>query len=165
MAESEDTVAAASAGEVEESKLPERLEKLELDATAAKVEKPAISFSIWPPSERTRKAIVNRLIENLTTQSPMSKRYGTVPAEEAAVTARQVEEESFAVAGGDKAVDDDGIEVLQVYSKEISKRMLEVLKARGSSGTDLDKGGLQSEEAASTAAPTEEASSVDNEFN
>uniref|UniRef100_A0A7N0SXG7 WPP domain-containing protein n=1 Tax=Kalanchoe fedtschenkoi TaxID=63787 RepID=A0A7N0SXG7_KALFE len=164
MAEAEEAVAAAKTGEVE-SGLPEKLEKLELDAAAAKVEKPAISFSIWPPSERTRKAIVNRLIENLTTQSPMSKRYGTLPAEEAAVMARQVEEESFTVAGGDKAVDDDGIEVLQVYSKEISKRMLEVLKARASSGADLDKGGLQIEEVASTAAPTEEASSVDNESN
>ncbi|KAL9667147.1 hypothetical protein QQ045_001496 [Rhodiola kirilowii] len=147
------------------SEVESKLEKLELDA-AAKVEKPVISFSIWPPSERTRKAIVSRLIENLTTQSPMSKRYGTLSDEEAAVTAKQVEEESFEVAGGDKAVDaDDGIEVLQVYSKEISKRMLEILKAKASCGADLDKGGLQSEEAASTAAPTEEASSVDNESN
>uniref|UniRef100_A0A7N0TR60 WPP domain-containing protein n=1 Tax=Kalanchoe fedtschenkoi TaxID=63787 RepID=A0A7N0TR60_KALFE len=162
MAESEGEVVAAKAGEVDS--LPEKLEKLELDAATTKVEKPAISFSIWPPSERSRKAIVNRLIENLTTESPMSKRYGTVPAEEAAVTARQVEEESFAVAGGDMAVDDDGMEVLQVYSKEISKRMLEVLKARASGGADLDKGGFQSEEV-STAAPTEEASSVDNESN
>lgn len=159
MAELEDTHTATTIEEVE-SKLQE---KLDLDAAPTK---PTISFSIWPPSERTRKAIINRLIENLTTHSLMSKRYGTLPVDEAEVTAKQVEEESFAMAGGDKVVDDDGIELLQVYSKEISKRMLEVLKARASGGMDLRKDGLGSDDATvSTAAHTEEASSADNESN
>lgn len=151
MAGSDDEVAASGAGKVES-----KLEKLDIDDSTvearAKVgSKPSISFSIWPPSERTRKAIVSRLIENLTIQSPISKRYGTLSAEEAEVTAKQVEEESFTVAGGDKKVDDDGIEVLQVYSKEISKRMLEVLKARSGGNADMEKEGSVNEKVASSA--------------
>lgn len=34
------------------------------------------------------------------------------------------------MAGNTASTDDDGIEILQVYSKEISKRMLETVKAR-----------------------------------
>lgn len=34
------------------------------------------------------------------------------------------------MAGKAATTDDDGIEILQVYSKEISKRMLEKVKAR-----------------------------------
>lgn len=34
------------------------------------------------------------------------------------------------MAGNTASADDDGIEILQVYSKEISKRMLETVKAR-----------------------------------
>ncbi|KAI6689086.1 hypothetical protein NL676_025914 [Syzygium grande] len=89
-----------------------------------------------PPSEmeetRTRDAVVARLIETLSAPSVLSKRYGTVPQDEAASAARAIEEEAFNAAGGAAAADDDGIEVLQIYSKEISKRMLDSVKARAS---------------------------------
>ncbi|KAI3440378.1 uncharacterized protein J3R85_003720 [Psidium guajava] len=96
------------------------------DATPA----PNVAFSIWPPSQRTRDAVVTRLIETLSTPSVLSKRYGTLPQDEAASAARVIEEEAFNAAAGAAAADDDGIEVLQIYSKEISKRMLDSVKAR-----------------------------------
>ncbi|GER40199.1 MFP1 attachment factor 1 [Striga asiatica] len=101
------------------------------NTTASVAEKLSnISFSIWPPSERTRDAVRHRLIETLSSPSILSKRYGTVPREEAADAAKVIEEEAFEVAGKGATADDDGIEILQVYSKEISKRMLERVKAR-----------------------------------
>lgn len=97
-----------------------------------------ISFSIWPPSLKTRGAVVNRLIETLSNPSALSKRYGSIPHEEASSLARQIEEDSFAAAASDAAtslVGDDGIEILQAYSKEISKRMLDAVKARSAASS------------------------------
>ncbi|KAK4801973.1 hypothetical protein SAY86_000176 [Trapa natans] len=96
---------------------------------------PSVTFSIWPPSQRTRDAVVTRLIETLSTPSVLSKRYGTIPPHEAASNARLIEEEAFAAAGGTASADDDGFEILQIYSKEVSKRMLECVKSRSPSTT------------------------------
>ncbi|KAL3634160.1 RNA polymerase III-inhibiting protein maf1 [Castilleja foliolosa] len=89
-----------------------------------------VSFNIWPPSDRTRDAVRKRLIETLSSPSILSKRYGTVSHEEAVEAAKIIEEEAFEVAGKTATAEDDGIEILQVYSKEISKRMLDKMKAR-----------------------------------
>ncbi|KAL8492040.1 hypothetical protein ACS0TY_023597 [Phlomoides rotata] len=94
-----------------------------------------ISFSIWPPTERTREAVRNRLIETLSSPSILSKRYGTVSREEAVEAAKVIEQEAFEEAGKAASADDDGIEILQVYSKEISKRMLDTVKARSGETT------------------------------
>ncbi|CAN4092641.1 unnamed protein product [Withania somnifera] len=94
-----------------------------------------ISFSIWPPTQRTRDAVINRLIETLSTPSILSKRYGTLPQDEASDTARRIEEEAFAAAGSMTTSNDDGIEILQVYSKEISKRMIDTVKSRSADST------------------------------
>ncbi|PKA59857.1 MFP1 attachment factor 1 [Apostasia shenzhenica] len=109
---------------------------------------PTISVNIWPPTQRTRDAVINRLVENLSSPSILSKRYGTLPADEASAVARQIEQEAFAVAsasspssaagddaGRTEASIDEGIEILQIYSKEISRRMLESVKARASSAS------------------------------
>ncbi|KAG7943524.1 hypothetical protein I3843_15G044700 [Carya illinoinensis] len=98
----------------------------------------SLTFSIWPPTERTREAVVNRLIETLSTVSVLSKRYGTLPHDEADAAARIIEDESFSSASGSASADDDGIEILQVYSREISRRMLETVKNRGTSGSTAD---------------------------
>lgn len=101
-----------------------------------------VSFSIWPPTERTRGAVTTRLVETLSAPSILSKRYGTMAAEEAAEAAKRIEAEAFEAAGGAVAEGGDGgdgIEVLQVYSKEISKRMLEAVKAR-SAGAGVEVG-------------------------
>lgn len=129
-----------------------------------KPEKVSVAFSIWPPTQRTRDAVIDRLIETLTTPSVLAKRYGAMPADEASATARLVEEEAFTAAGGSPNADDDGIEILQVYSREISKRMLEAVKMRAASGSTADEA-PQSPVAASVAASTisEEISSVKTE--
>jgi hypothetical protein len=99
----------------------------------------SLTFSIWPPTQRTRDAVVNRLVETLSTVSVLSKRYGTLPQDEASVAARLIEEEAFAAAaGGSFSSEDDGIEILQVYSREISRRMLDTVKNRAASGSAAD---------------------------
>ncbi|KAF5195432.1 Wpp domain-containing protein, partial [Thalictrum thalictroides] len=106
-----------------------------------KFDKMNISLSIWPPTQRTRDAVINRLIETLAAPSILSKRYGSLSTEEASIAAKSIEEEAFVIACKTVTVEeeqqtsstnkeDDGIEILQIYSKEISKRMLEVVKAK-----------------------------------
>ncbi|KAG7594322.1 WPP domain [Arabidopsis thaliana x Arabidopsis arenosa] len=94
-----------------------------------------ISLRIWPPTQKTRDAVLNRLIETLSTESILSKRYGTLNSDEANTVAKSIEEEAYGVASNAVVSDDDGIKILEVYSKEISKRMLESVKAR-SNGND-----------------------------
>ncbi|XP_073046509.1 MFP1 attachment factor 1-like [Primulina eburnea] len=109
--------------------------QLDATSTTAAPKHTNVSFSIWPPTERTRDAVRNRLVETLSSTSILSKRYGTLSREEAVDVAKRIEEEAFESIGATAATDDDGIEILQVYSKEISKRMLETVKARsGESG-------------------------------
>ena len=120
---------------------------------AAKLGPAGVSFTIWPPTQRTRDAVINRLIETLSTPSVLSKRYGTMPPDEASAAARQIEDEAFAVAGGSSTSDSDGIEILQVYSKEISKRMLDTVKSKATAGSPaVDNGVAQTP--ASEVAPT-----------
>lgn len=81
-----------------------------------------------------------RLVETLTTDTVLSKRYGSVSTEEAEESARLIEQEAFGAAqtehesrfgsgSGSNSVE-EGIEILQVYSKEVSRRMLEFAKSR-----------------------------------
>ena len=76
------------------------------------------SLSIWPPSQRTRDAIVRRLVQTLAAPSVLSQRYGAVPEAEAEPAAAAVQAEAFAVAsesaaGASPASVDEGIEVLE----------------------------------------------------
>ncbi|MQL87644.1 hypothetical protein Taro_020182 [Colocasia esculenta] len=105
---------------------------------------PAMTFTIWPPSQRTRDAVISRLVETLSKESILSKRYGAIPGDEAAAVARQIEEEAFAAAAAASpapasadaaAADDLDIGTLQLYSREISKRMLSAVKARASAAS------------------------------
>ncbi|KAK6939666.1 WPP domain [Dillenia turbinata] len=107
--------------------------------TTKKLDKLNISFSIWPPTQRTRDAVIDRLIETLSTPSVLSKRYGSLPSDEASATARRIEDEAFSNASSAAGADDDGIEILQAYSREISKRMLETVKAKAAkSGSNAE---------------------------
>ncbi|XP_068655191.1 MFP1 attachment factor 1-like [Aristolochia californica] len=137
------------------------------DSKPAKDSNVSFSFSIWPPSQRTRDAVVNRLVDTLSAPSILSKRYGSLAPDEAAATARIIEDEAFAAAasrfdctrtGGAPDSDDTGIEVLQFYSKEISKRMLEAVKAKASASSPADN--VQN---LPTAAISEEISSLGSE--
>ncbi|XP_060181878.1 MFP1 attachment factor 1-like [Lycium barbarum] len=115
-----------------------------------------ISFSIWPPTQRTRDAVTNRLIETLSTPSILSKRYGTFPHEEASETAKAIEEEAFNAAGSSSSGDDDdGVKILQDYSKQISKRMLDVVKSRSTTAAAAQADTKPSENDPSAAAAAE----------
>ncbi|KAK9986967.1 hypothetical protein SO802_031918 [Lithocarpus litseifolius] len=70
-------------------------------------------FNIWPPTQRTRNAMVARLVETL------SKRYGTLPSDVASSAVRLIEEEAFSIAATSASAEGDDIEILQVYSREI----------------------------------------------
>ncbi|OMO78845.1 hypothetical protein CCACVL1_14075 [Corchorus capsularis] len=156
MADPESTTAPDSVAE-------EAQAKTQVDETAAKLNN--LTLRIWPPTQRTRDAVINRLIQTLSTQSVLSKRYGTVPEDEATVAAKSIEEEAFSVAGASFSEDDDGIEILQLYSKEISKRMLDTVKARaaaaaadsGEAGVDSSNGGPVSGEEISSSTVKAEA--------
>ncbi|XP_031267248.1 MFP1 attachment factor 1-like [Pistacia vera] len=104
----------------------------------------SLAFRIWPPTQRTRDAVIARLIETLTTPSVLSKRYGSMPTDEADSAARFIENEAFSAADAEAAAsaEVDGIEVLQVYSKEISKRILDSVKSRASAAGTVSTAAL-----------------------
>lgn len=143
-----------------ELQTPPMAETEEKPQEPQKPDKPNVSFSIWPPTERTRDAVVKRLIETLSTPSVLSKQYGTIAKAEAIVTARRIEEEAFSSASASASTDDDGIEILQGYSKEISKRMLETVKSRSGSASEP-----AAEGPAACTTTSEEIPSVESEAN
>ncbi|CAL0319045.1 unnamed protein product [Lupinus luteus] len=112
------------------------------------------SFSIWPPTQRTRDAVINRLIQTLSTPSVLSKRYGTLSSDESSAAARQIEDEAFATASASS--EEDGIEILQVYSKEISKRMLDIVKAKANPPSSAVDNGVAASDAPPSSSPAEE---------
>ncbi|XP_050241890.1 MFP1 attachment factor 1-like [Quercus robur] len=94
---------------------------------------PTPKHSISPPTQCTRDVVVARLVETLSSQSILSKCYGTLPNDEASSAARLIETEAFSTAAASASAEDDGIEILQVYSREISRKMLDTVKTRASS--------------------------------
>jgi hypothetical protein len=102
-------------------------------AAAAGADSAGFSFSIWPPTQRTREAVVQRLVDTLAGDTILCKRYGAVPAADAEPAARAIEAEAFdaaAATGGAAASVEEGIEALQFYSKEVSRRLLDFVKSR-----------------------------------
>ena len=77
--------------------------------------------------------MVVRLVETLSKQSILSKCYGTLPSEEASSAARLLETEAFSTVAASASAEDDGIKNLQVYSRKISRKMLDTIKTRASS--------------------------------
>jgi hypothetical protein len=121
------------------------------------------SLSIWPPSKRTRDAVVRRVVQTLAAPSYLSKRYGALPEPEAERAAADVEAEAFAAASESASASpaslEDGIQVLQVYSKEVSRRLLELVKARAADAAPKAEPSAEEESEASSAAapaPSEE---------
>ncbi|KAM7260699.1 hypothetical protein ACFE04_011372 [Oxalis oulophora] len=54
-----------------------------------------------------------------------------------AVTARAIEEEAFATTGNKALAEDDEIENLQVYSKDINRRILDSMYARANAREEV----------------------------
>ena len=80
-------------------------------------------------------AVVRHRVQTLAAPNVLSQRYGAVPEPEAERAAAAVEAEAFAAASKSAAAEspasvEEGIEVLQAYSKEVSRRLLELAKSR-----------------------------------
>ncbi|PIA30766.1 hypothetical protein AQUCO_05400103v1 [Aquilegia coerulea] len=90
----------------------------------------SFSIKLWPPSQSTRLMLVERMTKNLSTPSIFSKKYGVLSAEEAKENAKQIEDSAFAAANEhyEREPDGDGSSAVQLYAKESSKHMLEILK-------------------------------------
>ncbi|CAD6217394.1 unnamed protein product [Miscanthus lutarioriparius] len=130
------------------------------------------SLSIWPPSQRTRDAVVRRLVQTLAAPSVLSQRYGAVPEPEAERAAAAVEAEAFAAASKSAAAEspasvEEGIEVLQAYSKEVSRRLLELAKSRSAAAAAAapaeGSAKEEAEEDSSATAPATEEAAVKEE--
>ncbi|KAK6940826.1 Leucine-rich repeat [Dillenia turbinata] len=89
-----------------------------------------MSIKLWPPSLGTRLMLVERMMKNLTTPSIFSRKYGLLSKEEAEKNSKQIENIAFDVANQlhEKEPDGDGSSAVQLYAKESSRLMLEVLK-------------------------------------
>lgn len=90
----------------------------------------AFSIKLWPPSQTTRLLLVERMANNLSTPSIFTRKYGSLSKEEARENAKQIEEVAFSTANQhyEKEPDGDGGSAVQLYAKECSKLILEVLK-------------------------------------
>ncbi|KAA8550870.1 hypothetical protein F0562_002554 [Nyssa sinensis] len=97
-----------------------------------------LSIKLWPPSQSTRLMLVERMTKNLIAPSIFSRKYGLLNKEEAEEDAKQIESMAFATANQhfEKEPDGDGSSAVQLYAKESSKLMLEVLK-RGPRTKDI----------------------------
>ncbi|XP_044983548.1 MFP1 attachment factor 1-like, partial [Hordeum vulgare subsp. vulgare] len=99
------------------------------------------SFSIWPLTQRTREAerLGAALVDTLAGNTLLCKRYDVVLAVDAEPAARAIEAEAFdavVVAGGATASVEEGIEALQLYSKEVSRHLLDFVKSRCTAAKD-----------------------------
>ncbi|GAA0184036.1 GTPase-activating protein [Lithospermum erythrorhizon] len=88
------------------------------------------SIKLWPPSQNTRAVLVERMTNNLSNPTVFTRKYGSLGKEEAAKNAKYIEETAFVSADEhyDKEPDGDGSSAVQLYAKECSKLILQVLK-------------------------------------
>ncbi|XP_071720835.1 RAN GTPase-activating protein 1-like [Rutidosis leptorrhynchoides] len=88
------------------------------------------SVKLWPPSHSTRLVLIERIVKNLTTPSILSRKYGLVSKEEAEEDAKQIESAAYVAAARlfEKDSESDGSSAVQIYAKESSKLMVEVVK-------------------------------------
>ncbi|KAK4759166.1 hypothetical protein SAY87_022297 [Trapa incisa] len=102
-----------------------------MDATSFSTsQRRPFSVKLWPPSKNTRTMLVERITKNLTTESIFTNKYGRLGQEEAVESAKWIEDEAFTTASQhyEKEPDGDGGSAVQLYAKECSKLVVEVLK-------------------------------------
>lgn len=116
-----------------------------MDASTPNSERRPFSIKLWPPSQNTRSMLVERITNNLSTQSLFTQKYGGLSKEEAGENAKEIEDAAFASANEhyEKEPDGDGSSAVQLYAKECSNRILGVLKRgpRTKEDGDLVKAG------------------------
>ncbi|KAL0548269.1 hypothetical protein IC582_012717 [Cucumis melo] len=101
-----------------------------MDSVTKNPERRPFSIKLWPPSENTRKMLVERMTNNLTSKSFFTQKYGTLSQEEATDESQKIENIAFETANQnyEKQPDGDGGAAVQLYAKECSRLLLEVLK-------------------------------------
>ncbi|KAF5736842.1 RAN GTPase-activating protein 2 [Tripterygium wilfordii] len=103
-----------------------------MESTALKSQRQQFSIKLWPPSQNTRQMLVQRIIGNLTSNSNsiFTQKYGSLNENEAEDSAIQIEDVAFDIANKHYEIepDGDGSSAVQLYAKECSKLILEVLK-------------------------------------
>ncbi|KAL8530637.1 hypothetical protein ACS0TY_007611 [Phlomoides rotata] len=97
---------------------------------------------LWPPSQSTRLKLVERMTKNLVTPSIWSRKYGALSQEEAEKDAKQIEVAAYAAANQHfgKEPDGDGSSAVQLYAKESSGLMIEVIKRGPVTKTEREHG-------------------------
>ncbi|GAB4851117.1 RAN GTPase-activating protein 2 [Ancistrocladus abbreviatus] len=109
-----------------------------MDGIQPNSEKHSFSIKLWPPSRKTRLVLVDRMTDNMSAPTIFTRKYGRLDKEEAVETAKQIEEKVFSTANQhyEKQPDGDGSSAVQIYAKECSRLILEVLK-RGLGTTEV----------------------------
>ncbi|EOA20333.1 hypothetical protein CARUB_v10000639mg [Capsella rubella] len=90
----------------------------------------AFSIKLWPPSLPTREALIERITNNLSSKTIFTDKYGSLTTEQATENAKRIEDFAFSTANQqfEREPDGDGGSAVQLYAKECSKLILEVLK-------------------------------------
>lgn len=90
----------------------------------------AFSIKLWPPSLPTRQALIERITNNLSSKTIFTEKYGSLTTEQAMDNAKRIEDIAFSTANQqfEREPDGDGGSAVQLYAKECSKLILEVLK-------------------------------------
>ncbi|KFK26178.1 hypothetical protein AALP_AA8G213000 [Arabis alpina] len=90
----------------------------------------AFSIKLWPPSLPTRQALIERITNNLSSKTIFTEKYGSLTTEQATDNAKRIEDIAFSTANQqfEREPDGDGGSAVQLYAKECSKLILEVLK-------------------------------------
>nr|CCG20299.1 Ran GTPase activating protein 2 [Solanum cardiophyllum] len=101
-----------------------------MDATTANSQRRPFSIKLWPPSENTRKMLVERMTNNLSSPTIFTRKYRSLSKEEGAKNAEEIEDAAFTIANQhyEKEPDGDGSSAVQLYARECSKLILEILK-------------------------------------
>ncbi|KAL0876479.1 hypothetical protein Bca101_026184 [Brassica carinata] len=91
------------------------------------------SIKLWPPSLPTRQALIERISNNLSSKSIFTDKYGTLTTDQAVENAKRIEDVAFSTADQQfqREPDGDGASAVQLYAKQCSKLILELLKSGG----------------------------------
>ncbi|XP_010454204.1 PREDICTED: RAN GTPase-activating protein 2-like [Camelina sativa] len=90
----------------------------------------AFSIKLWPPSLPTRQSLIKRITNNLSSKTIFTEKYGSLTTDQASENAKRIEDTAFTTANQqfEREPDGDGGSAVQLYAKECSKLILEVLK-------------------------------------
>lgn len=88
------------------------------------------SIKLWPPSLPTRQALIERMTNNLSSKTIFTDKFGSLTKDQAMENAKRIEDVAFSTANlqFEREPDGDGGSAVQLYAKECSKMILEVLK-------------------------------------